>query len=322
MSLYRYRIDGFFWIETSRTLNQLFFRCEEPLEPIPVSGPVKFVGSHSLEAKAVDNDGLESSVITRAFTTYNIAPEVHVTSPVPNPSPFFPTQVGTSATIDWEGHDWDGFFSDRPIRYKYKLLDLGDPSNIKYLSNPDLLRQEAANLWAGWDSTDSGSPSVQFTNLTPTRSYLFSVVGFDEAGAHSAPFALRVNTLWLEVIAGLGAPMAEPGRGIALSRPTPNPARQLARLELNLPREGSIGLTVHDTNGRHIRTLAQGAAAAGGQRVTWNLCDDRGNRVASGLYFVRLKVDGESLTQKVLVVPWLRLRHLSRLFALDLRRDA
>jgi hypothetical protein len=293
------------WILTSRTQEILFFRCGHPIEPIPPNGPIVFAESHTVTVEAVDNEGLESPPLSRTFVTYTIAPEVHVTSPVPNPSPFFPTQIGTSATFSWEGHDWDAyFFNGQPFQYKWKILSLEDPQNLQFLSNPDLLRLQASgSLWAGWDSTYFDSPAVSFTNLTPGSRYLFCVVGFDEVGAYSARFALGVNVIWAEAVAGLDVATTDRDRKIELSPPSPNPARHLSRLAFKLPKEQPVGLVLHDMQGRRVRTLASGSATAGGHSITWDLRDSRGNPVAPGIYFVRLEAGGQVLTQKLLVVP-------------------
>src|SRR5260221_11161600 len=80
------------------------------------------------------------------------------------------------------------------------MLDLTDPDNQLFLQNPDSLRRrEAAKNWAGWDSTTADTQFVQFTNLTPDKSYLFALIGFDEAGAYSPVFDLNSNLLQLAV---------------------------------------------------------------------------------------------------------------------------
>ena len=49
-------------------------------------------------------------------------------------------------------------------------------------------------------------------------------------------------------------------------------------------------------------TLVDGRKEAGVQRVTWNGDDDRGNRVASGVYFHRMTAPGFEMTKKMVLL--------------------
>jgi len=51
--------------------------------------------------------------------------------------------------------------------------------------------------------------------------------------------------------------------------------------------------------GRLVRTLVGGRQNAGTHTVIWAGDDDRGGRVASGLYFYRLSTDHGTLTKKM-----------------------
>jgi hypothetical protein len=88
---------------------------------------------------------------------------------------------------------------------------------------------------------------------------------------------------------------------VEFAAPRPNPAASYATLRFALPRETTISLGVFDVSGRLVRDLAAGAAGAGQHGVTWNLLDRDGQRVANGVYFARLVVDGQVRTQAVCV---------------------
>jgi hypothetical protein len=95
-------------------------------------------------------------------------------------------------------------------------------------------------------------------------------------------------------------PAAAPA--LAFAPAFPNPARGAARFAFALARGAFVRLEVLDAQGRRVRTLADGAWAAGGASVTWDLADDAGRRVPPGLYLARLAVDGASATRRVIVV--------------------
>ena len=84
-----------------------------------------------------------------------------------------------------------------------------------------------------------------------------------------------------------------------LERPRPNPALGATKLRFELPRGERIVLEVYDAHGRRVRELMRGLKPAGEYSLTWDLRDDRGSPVGTGLYFVSLQVEGERLVQKL-----------------------
>lgn len=77
------------------------------------------------------------------------------------------------------------------------------------------------------------------------------------------------------------------GHGLQVST-SPNPARGMASFEFRLPSAGDVRLDVFGTDGRLVRTLANGRREAGQQSVQWDGRDARGNESPSGIYFYRL----------------------------------
>jgi hypothetical protein len=183
------------WVTTKKNEEIVFFRATQP-DPIKPATPPTASDFHVFVIKAVDDRGAQSEPKFRAFFAYTIAPTVRILNPIPSPLLF--AQVTPSVRVDWTGSDIDGQFSQKPVKYKYRMLDLGDPENQVFRANPDSLRRrEVATNWAGWDSTAADTQFVQFTNLTPNHSYMFVLIGFDEAGAYSPVFSLNSNMLQL-----------------------------------------------------------------------------------------------------------------------------
>ncbi|TPW09827.1 MAG: glucuronoarabinoxylan endo-1,4-beta-xylanase, partial [bacterium] len=90
------------------------------------------------------------------------------------------------------------------------------------------------------------------------------------------------------------------------TRPFPNPVTANATsIEYVIPsRLGSaaVRITIFDVTGRVLRTLAPGSQSAGQHAVDWDLRDDDGSSVTSGIYFYRLSVGDESITEKLMIV--------------------
>jgi hypothetical protein len=182
------------WIRTEKNEETVFFRASQPDTIIGNNQPTAS-DPHVFVIRAVDDDGAASARRNRAFWAYTIAPSIAVRNPIPNK--FISVQVTPSVRIEWEGSDVDGQFSQKPVKYKYYRFNRDDlTGDNDYLAHPDRLRRrEAANNFAGWDSTSADTNFVQFTNLTPGQSYVFVVIGFDEAGAYSPVWSLDSNML-------------------------------------------------------------------------------------------------------------------------------
>ena len=89
-------------------------------------------------------------------------------------------------------------------------------------------------------------------------------------------------------------------RGVALTA-APNPALGPLRVSCSLPTTGELVLVVMDVDGRRIRTLARGTYPAGPHAFEWDERDERGSRVAPGLYLVHLRTSGTSRTLRIAV---------------------
>jgi hypothetical protein len=73
---------------------------------------------------------------------------------------------------------------------------------------------------------------------------------------------------------------------------SPNPFATATSVLFDLPRRARIALSVHDESGREVRRLAEGGPfAPGSHLVRWDGRDDFGREVASGTYFVRLRLE-------------------------------
>ncbi len=184
------------WTRTAKNEQIVFFRATRP-ESIPdAQHPREPIGQdfHIFVIRAVDNQGLFSAPVARAFFSYTVAPTVQIE--VPRPSPLISPIVTPAVRIRWSGTDPDGQFTQKPVKYKYKLFKLGSSYPFDtWFREPDSLRRTFAPTFPGWDSTSAETTIVQFTNLIPGSEYLFVVVAFDEAGAYSPIFDQNSNML-------------------------------------------------------------------------------------------------------------------------------
>lgn len=96
------------------------------------------------------------------------------------------------------------------------------------------------------------------------------------------------------VAAGPGAP--DPWGHLTVSV-SPNPARYQATVSYCLPSEAAVEISLYDAAGRRIRRLVAVRQRAGAHQVAFVL-----SQAPEGVYFCRLKADGQSATSRLVLV--------------------
>ena len=86
-----------------------------------------------------------------------------------------------------------------------------------------------------------------------------------------------------------------------LAQNCPNPFNPSTVIGYDVPRAGSVRVTIYGLNGQHIRTLINGEHAAGRYSEIWDGRDAAGRDVASGVYLCRM-VAGEYRAVRKLVL--------------------
>ncbi|PSQ81709.1 MAG: hypothetical protein BRD41_01885 [Bacteroidetes bacterium QS_1_63_11] len=85
---------------------------------------------------------------------------------------------------------------------------------------------------------------------------------------------------------------------VRLSTPAPNPTTGTATLEFGVKTSTEVTVSVYNVLGQRVQTLYQGTPQADQVRdVTVDA-----SSLPSGVYFVRMKADGQTATQRLTVV--------------------
>lgn len=87
----------------------------------------------------------------------------------------------------------------------------------------------------------------------------------------------------------------------ALYQSWPNPLASGAQIRYALPRPAQVEVRIYDVAGTLVRRLVDGVQPAGYRRAHWNGCDDRGGRVAPGVYYCRFRAGDFTAAQKLVV---------------------
>jgi hypothetical protein len=89
----------------------------------------------------------------------------------------------------------------------------------------------------------------------------------------------------------------------ALDQNTPNPFNPTTVISYDVPEGGGhVTLRIYDVSGRLVRTLVDESQTPGEKRVTWDARNNRGETVATGVYFYRMKAPGFVKTRKMVLL--------------------
>jgi hypothetical protein len=87
-----------------------------------------------------------------------------------------------------------------------------------------------------------------------------------------------------------------------LAQNHPNPFNPVTTIEFGLKSPAEVTLRIYDATGRLVCTLVDGPLPAKHHTLQWNGVDDRGNQVASGVYFYRMETGGFTKTRKMVLL--------------------
>jgi hypothetical protein len=95
---------------------------------------------------------------------------------------------------------------------------------------------------------------------------------------------------------------AAPAPGIAILSNYPNPFNPTTSIRYQISPAQNVELAVFDVRGRLVRVLESGATPAGVHESDWDGTDRRGRPAASGIYYVRLAGEHDTMTRKIVLL--------------------
>jgi hypothetical protein len=93
-----------------------------------------------------------------------------------------------------------------------------------------------------------------------------------------------------------------PGASLTLNTVYPNPFRDKTTFSLSKTGSGNLSAQVFNLKGMLVRTLFEGNLASGAHYFDWDGKDNSGRNCPSGVYFVRMRNAGQSVSQKIILM--------------------
>jgi len=223
-------------------------------------------------------------------------------------------------------NNWAGVDTLRNLTYMWynevnpyvgvSLLE-GELSNVTIISNPTyvwpdtgLADTTAFKFLSGelnfQEVVDANDYSIMVSagpfDLSPGDS---SVVAFAFLGGENLTDLLTnadaAQDKYLNIV-GVEEPTISLSNNFILLPTAPNPANNEVSIRYSLSRETKVSLTVYNIAGRIVNQLVNKTEEPGLKEVIWDGRDNRGRRVASGVYFCKLEVAGFAQTRKITIV--------------------
>ena len=178
-------------------------------------------------------------------------------------------------------------------------LICGADKNEVTLKNDLLLVKRVTGSGWGWEQVIGGSGSDWGSCIIETDPGQYLIAGHTEcsgAGGYDG---------WLLMMreADAGVPGISSKSTEVWTSPSPNPFRGGTEIRFALPSASEVGICIYNFAGRRVKTICRGPFPAGGNAASWDGCDDRGERVAPGIYLVRITAGESSAVIKLVRLP-------------------
>jgi hypothetical protein len=88
----------------------------------------------------------------------------------------------------------------------------------------------------------------------------------------------------------------------SLSQNFPNPFNPSTTIHYSMRSKGHLSLKIYNVAGQLLRVLVDEVKNAGAYTIVWDGCNNRGSRVASGVYFYKMETKDFSRTKKMVML--------------------
>jgi len=195
-------------------------------------------------------------------------------------------------TIIWNSRlPIDTSFFSGILAVNYSDVQGGWAGNENINQDPLFVHPDTLNFQLGKNSPciDAGNDTI--LTLQGDTIIITKFQGNEpDIGAIESPWVTSVNVKEMDMLDHL-----------VLYPNYPNPFNPATTIQYRVPQRSKVTLKIYNMIGQEIRTLANGEETAGLKSVLWDGHDDKGNKVASGIYLYRIQVDNFVKAEKAVL---------------------
>lgn len=93
------------------------------------------------------------------------------------------------------------------------------------------------------------------------------------------------------IVSTVGTEETYPTLKLVLNENYPNPVTDKTTIAYTISQATKVKLEIYDITGRNIKTLVNGIQTAGEKEIVWDRTNNKGEQVASGIYFYSLNME-------------------------------
>lgn len=198
-----------------------------------------------------------------------------------------------------------------PPAGRYAATTIYDPIGDRMIVYGGTYRQGPTSIalddvWAlnltgnpAWTELDPSGilPGGRWNHAAVFDSVRYRMVVF--AGENPGIFHDTWTLTWQAPVVGVDdGPIA----GARLGPPFPNPSREGVRFDFDLSHAGPIRIEVYDMHGRRVGRVADGLFQAGRHVGAWSGRNERGGRMAPGVYVIRFDGPGMGESRRIVLL--------------------
>ncbi|MFO7890420.1 MAG: PKD domain-containing protein [bacterium] len=200
----------------------------------------------------------------------------------------------------------------QPLSYSFKHW----PDTIKFIWHSTTDPDSESYVFYKWELRSQGGGVVvdnktflneedtvfyhQPDTTLPAGTYLWNVTAYDEQNYSFK--AYPPGSLILERPTAVEKNRASVPNDFRLLENYPNPFNPETKIKYELPVAGNVTIKIYNMMGQQVRTLVNGFEEAGYHQVIWDGCNDKANKVPSGMYIYIMQCGSHVRMQKALLM--------------------
>ncbi len=225
----------------------------------------------------------------------------------PNTGGDSPLSTGDDIIIGMAGDPITNQWAENPILFNFDAF-LGGSNWGDYVAADETLPNAATIFLGGLSGEGNGVRNVNaFGGATV---YVpFDLAAMADTLDTGEPYMLNDANIfvknvveWMDAATGIGDKPVASKLTYKLEANYPNPFNPTTTIKYTIKDRANVSLTIYNTLGEKVKTLVNDSQAPNNYTVTWNGTNDKGARVASGVYIYRLTAGDFVASQKMILM--------------------